>query len=338
MNRGSTLKTVAFFNNKGGVGKTTLVYHLAWTYADLGVRVLMLDLDPQANLTALCVDEARLEQLWSDDIETRRSIYTCVRPIKEELGDIARPELEPLAANLALIPGDADLAGFEAKLWDAWPRALDRHLPSFRALSSFHRIALDAAQWFQAELVLIDVGPNLGALNRTALIASQHVVVPLGADLFSIQALRNLGPALREWRSEWAERLPKNPDPKLSLPEGKMEPVGYVVMQPSLYGDGVTKAHAKWLERMPRQFAESLAQLSTQRTSVTRDPKSLGVVKHLRSLMPLAHEARKPVFHLRPADGALGAHATAAQQAGREFKKLAKRIATEIGFDIQGDR
>jgi hypothetical protein len=175
--------------------------------------------------------------------------------------------------------------------------------------------------------VLIDVGPNLGALNRTALIASQHVVVPLGADLFSIQALRNLGPTLREWRGEWAKRLPKNPDPKLSLPEGEMEPVGYVVMQPSLYGDGITKAHAKWLERIPRQFGESL--------DANKGSASLGVVKHLRSLMPLAHQVRKPGFHLRPADGALGAMATAAQQAGREFKQLARRIAGEIGIDIR---
>jgi hypothetical protein len=166
------------------------------------------------------------------------------------------------------------------------------------------------------------------------MVAAQHVVVPLGADLFSIQALRNLGPTLDEWRSEWQERLAKNPDPSLPLPGGEMDPAGYVVMQPNLYGGGVTKAYAKWLERIPRQFADSLGREPTHRTSVRNDPASLGIVKHHRSLMPLAHEARKPIFHLRAADGALGAHSTAAHEAGRELKKLARLLAKRIGFDL----
>ena len=50
------MKTLAFFNNKGGVGKTSLVYHLAWMFADHGIPVLAADLDPQANLTAMFLD------------------------------------------------------------------------------------------------------------------------------------------------------------------------------------------------------------------------------------------------------------------------------------------
>jgi cellulose biosynthesis protein BcsQ len=55
---------IAFFNNKGGVGKTSLVYHLAWMYRDLGLNVLAADLDPQANLTSAFLDEERLEEIW----------------------------------------------------------------------------------------------------------------------------------------------------------------------------------------------------------------------------------------------------------------------------------
>ena len=61
------MKTIAFFNNKGGVGKTSLVYHLAWMFADHGIKTLAVDLDPQANLTAMFLDEERLESLWPDD-------------------------------------------------------------------------------------------------------------------------------------------------------------------------------------------------------------------------------------------------------------------------------
>lgn len=328
------MKSIAFFNNKGGVGKTTLVYHIAWSFADLGVRVLLLDLDPEANLTALCVDEDRLEVLWDDDIEQRSSIYRCVRPIKDELGDIEPAEIEELSPSLGLVVGDVLLATFETKLSEAWPRALDRHAPSFRAISSFHRIALEAGERFEADLVLIDVGPSLGALNRAALIAAEHVVIPLGADLFSVQALRNLGPTLAEWRAEWQERVTKCPDKTLPLPSGSMDPIGYVVMQPNMYRGRVTNAYAKWIQQIPRQFARSLGHASTQRTSVLNDPASIGVIRHYRSLMPLAHEARKPIFYLNAADGALGAHSTAARNAGTDFKKLARAIAKRIDLAI----
>ena len=57
------MKTLAFFNNKGGVGKTTLIYHLAWMFADMGKRVFVADLDPQANVTSMFLPESELEKL-----------------------------------------------------------------------------------------------------------------------------------------------------------------------------------------------------------------------------------------------------------------------------------
>ena len=63
--------TIAFFNNKGGVGKTSLVYHLAWMYAELGLSVVAADLDPQANLTSMFVDEDQLATLWPDRSHTQ---------------------------------------------------------------------------------------------------------------------------------------------------------------------------------------------------------------------------------------------------------------------------
>jgi cellulose biosynthesis protein BcsQ len=61
------MRTIAFFNNKGCVGKTSLVYHLAWMFSDHGIKMLAVDLDPQANLTAMFLDEEHLEALWPDD-------------------------------------------------------------------------------------------------------------------------------------------------------------------------------------------------------------------------------------------------------------------------------
>lgn len=66
------MKTIAFFNNKGGVGKTTLVYHLAAMIAERGERVLAVDLDPQANLTSMFLPEGRCTLLHATILDARR--------------------------------------------------------------------------------------------------------------------------------------------------------------------------------------------------------------------------------------------------------------------------
>ena len=169
------MKTIAFFNNKGGVGKTTLVYHLAWMYAELGFSVVAADLDPQANLSAVFLREDRLEELWPDDGHPD-SILGAVSPILRGLGDIREPHVERVSANLGLVVGDLGLSSFEAKLSSAWPDCLGRDESAFRTESAFHRTILDAADKRNADLTLIDVGPNLGAINRAAIIAANFVV------------------------------------------------------------------------------------------------------------------------------------------------------------------
>ena len=91
---------------------------------------------------------------------------------------------------------------------------------------------------------LIDVGPNLGAINRSALIASDQVCLPLAPDLFSLQGLKNLGPTLREWRTLWAELLTKAPA-DLPMPRGAMQPVGYIVMQHGMLDTRPVKAYKR---------------------------------------------------------------------------------------------
>lgn len=127
-------KILAFFNNKGGVGKTTLVYHLAWTFAEQGVRVLMADLDPQSNLSAMSLEQDDLEALWPDENLDRKSIRGAIEPIIDGTGDIQEPHIEIVYRRLALLPGDIRLAEFEQKLSDAWPRCMDRDPASFRVI------------------------------------------------------------------------------------------------------------------------------------------------------------------------------------------------------------
>ena len=327
------MKTIAFFNNKGGVGKTTLVYHLAWMYAELGFSVVAADLDPQANLSAVFLDADRLEALWPDGVHPD-SILGAVSPILRGLGDIREPHVEQVATNLGLVVGDLGLSSFEAKLSSAWPDCLSRDESAesaFRTESAFHRTILNAAAKQNADLALIDVGPNLGAINRAAIIAANFVVFPLAPDLFSLQALRNVGPTLRQWRRDWRDRLERRPEAEeLDLPSADIVPAGYIVMQHAVRVGRPVQAYQKWIKRIPDVYRkEALDSVATGAPSTEGDPECLATLKHYRSLMAMAHEARKPMFHLKAADGALGGHIYAVQDCYKDFEKLAKAIATK---------
>ncbi len=324
------MKTIAFFNNKGGVGKTSLVYHLAWMFADHGIKTLAVDLDPQANLTAMFLGEDRLESLWPEG-DHPDTVFGAIQPILRGIGDIAHPHVEKIHSNLGLLPGDLGLSRFEDKLSNDWPRCHNREESAFRTMTAFHRIVQQGTEW-GAELVLIDVGPNLGAINRAALIASDQVCLPLAPDLFSLQGLKNLGPTLREWRDIWSDLLPKAPA-DLSLPKGSMQPIGYIVMQHGILDSRPVQAYKRWMDRIPGVYRESvLGEDNEILPSVAQDPYCLSLLKHYRSLMPMAMEARKPIFFLKSADGAIGAHIEAVKSCYTDFNKLASKIAAQAGI------
>lgn len=326
-----TVPIVAFFNNKGGVGKTSLVFHTAWMLGELGRRVLAVDVDPQANLTSAFLEEDDLVDLWQAENGRTRTIYQAVQPLLE-VGDIAEPELRSIRPDVFLLPGDLALAGFEDTLARVWPDCLgDRELfRSFRITTAFWQIAQRAAQAAGAEIILFDVGPNLGAINRAAMVASDHVVVPLAGDLFSIQGLRNLGPSLETWRTGWKKRLDNYEDPKMELPGGAMTPVGYVVQQHQVRLDRPVKAYTRWMDRIPDEYRKCGLSSEPSATNVEKDPECLAMFKHFRSLVPMGQEARRPVFLLRAADGAVGSHAAAVQTAYRDFEAFTTKLLGRV--------
>lgn len=333
-----SVPVLTFFNNKGGVGKTSLVYHLAWMLSDIGYRVLACDLDPQANLTAAFLNEDRLEELWQDNNRAAgQTIMQCVRPLTRA-GDIQSPALVQIALSLSLIPGDLALAGFEDILSTEWPNALGSGelYRSFRVLTAFATVMQDGAQQMNADIVLADVGPNLGAITRSALIATDYIIVPLGVDLFSLQGLRNLGPSLNRWRDDWGKRKDNWQHPEFMLPAGAMKPIGYVVQQHGVRLSRPVKAYDKWVNRMPEEYARNLLgdnEGPYAATPALDTANALATVKHFRSLVPMAQETRKPIFHLTTADGAIGSHAAAANDARRDFKQLADKIAQTVMQD-----
>ncbi|TYL42208.1 ParA family protein [Dickeya sp. ws52] len=337
-----SIPVLTFFNNKGGVGKTSLIYHLAWMFAHLRKRVVIADLDPQANLTAAFLDENRIEDIWNTP-SSSSTIYQCIKPLTG-VGDITQPHLQNIATDLYLLPGDVALSGFEDLLSSEWPNSMaDNNLyRPMRILTAFWQVMQMAAEKVQADIILVDIGPNLGAINRSVLLATDYVAIPLGADLFSLQGLSNLGPTLRGWKNLWRKRLDNWQDssesqnhPDFKLPTGKMLPIGYLCQQHGVRLDRPVKAYDKWVQRIPSVYREAvLNENPVQNMKQESDPYCLATIKHYRSLIPMAQEYRKPIFNLTSADGAIGSHANAVSDAKKDFRQLAIKIAAQIGMNL----
>ena len=321
------MKSVAFFNNKGGVGKTSLIYHLSWMYADLGKRVLLADLDPQSNLTAMCFKDDVIERIYES--ERPDTVYTAVEPVKRGVGDLRFFEPAVVTERVSIVPGDLLLSDFEDELSAAWPNCVDRNERAFRITSAFHRIIEDSGQRHMADIALIDVGPTFGALNRAALIAADYVVIPVAPDLFSVRGLQNVGGRLKSWRVEWEDRVSRAPSLDFTLPSGAMRPIGYVVSRHTEFADGVVRAFQKWITKIPAAYRGAVDD-----PTVPDEVLSLGRLKDYRSLIAMAQEARKPMFKLRPGDGAIGGHQGAVFAAYEDFERLARTVASRINLSV----
>ena len=323
------MKTIAFFNNKGGVGKTSLLYHLAHMFALRGRRVVAADLDPQANLSSMFLQDNRIEALWSAG--GGATIYSAMQPLMEGSGDLLSVTPQAVAENLALLPGDLTLSEIEDELSTQWPRCLDGQVRAFRVTAAFDRMVRHVGATQIADFGLIDVGPNLGAINRCALVSADYVIIPIGADLFSIRGLQNVGPKLRSWRIEWKDRRERAPKTlEFTLSEGDMRPLGYVISRYSSYGSGAAKAFQRWLDRAPDIYVKDVLNQPLDSQSLDLDKNRLAQLKDYRSLMPMAQEARKPMFLLKPADGAIGGHQSAVEDCYRDFRALSEEIERRI--------
>jgi chromosome partitioning protein len=324
------MKTIAFFNNKGGVGKTTLVYHFSYMLAEMGYKCLAVDLDPQANLTSMFLPDDKLSDIYENENE-RPTILAAIKPLDRGIGDIQPATIHVVSNKIGLLAGDLELSMFEDKLSENWGKCNDGDEAAFRIISSFYRIIDEAGKRMEADYCVIDIGPNFGAINRATLIAADYVVIPMAADLFSLQGLKNVGSRLEKWRKEWNKRKTENPDPNLILPSSSIKPLGYIIMQHGIKESRPVKSYLKWANRIPIVFAETvLKEQLTASVTVENDENCLALLKHYHSLIPMAMETRKPIFSLKPADGAIGAHLGAVKSAYTDFKQLTEKIIAKI--------
>jgi len=321
------MKTIAFFNNKGGVGKTTTVYHVAWMIAELGYKVLAIDLDPQSNLSSMFLSNERMEEIVLEESKNQ-TILEAISPVSE--GEPYSPvHIEKINEKISLLIGNLALSSFEDKLSDAWSKCLAGDPFAFKVISVFKTLFSDSSKRTGADFVLIDVGPNLGAMNRSVIISIDNIVIPVAPDLFSLQGMKNLGNTLKDWRIQWEKRSQEYPrEDKTLIPNGAMKPLGYLVMQYSAKDSRPVKSYLKWADRIPSIYNQYVldGNFNSETADANIEGNRLALLKHYHSLAPMAMEAHKPIFLLKPADGAIGAHLQSVYKCYDDFKTLTIKI------------
>jgi cellulose biosynthesis protein BcsQ len=195
------VKKIALFNHKGGVGKTTLTVNIADALEREGKRVLLVDADPQCNLTSFYLEEALLERILGDsDNGSGQTVWSAVKPVVDGRGGIAKiPEWQVDKRSIFLLAGDVLLSEYEEVLPEAWTECFARRTRGYDITTALAQVANRAAENVKADVCLYDVGPNVGALNRVVLLDCDYFITPVAADLFSLRALSTVGRSVAKW-------------------------------------------------------------------------------------------------------------------------------------------
>jgi chromosome partitioning protein len=327
--------SISVFNNKGGVGKTTFLFHIAHRLADQNHRVLIVDCDSQCNLTAYALDDRAIERAWATE---GNSIYRLIEPVARTIGDIRNRAPVRLNERLYLLPGDLLLSNFEDRLGDTWNSAKGGSEADLRAQSAIFRAIQNAAEKAHAQIILIDLGPNLGALNRAVLGGTDYMIVPISPDLFSIRGTENLGSKLETWRREWDQCNAAWTGTDLLIPKGRPKFLGYVIQQHNIRNNaaGMTMGWQIFGNRVEKAVRENIVRRLLPLDQVVVRPDddyNIGKIPNLHSLIPYSMESRKPVYKCTSADGLRGAHITSAAESGELFDPMIALIddlVTEI--------
>jgi cellulose biosynthesis protein BcsQ len=344
------MKTICFFNNKGGVGKTTLTCNIAAQFAAAGKRVLVIDGDPQCNATQLILGDAEVLSLyWPEGgtIQKPQTLLDVVSPLQDGDSSILT-NVAPLPASsnrfgVALLPGHPKFSLTDDKLSQAWQETRSGDIGGFRKMNWGRTLC--SAWDNDYDVAFIDIGPSLGPINRSFMLACDYFVTPLGADVFSLIGVRNIGDWLQDWISLYdsgVELCDKRTPGKLdshgverSLPV-KHGYAGYTLQQYIAKSKaGVRRPTAtfeKVIQHVPAEIAKSLSSYLVG--GLTAESAKLGDVPNMYSLIPLAQLVNAPLNKLKASDGMVGSQFKQAEDYAHIYKTFAQRLAQNVGINF----
>ncbi len=344
------MKVITFFNNKGGVGKTTTVVNLA-SYLSIkkGKNVLVVDLDPQSNATqAILPEDVWLEFYDPDNPETRKTIYDCFSKIEEGDAEFIDIDIPVTSAQnnfkVSLIPGHPKLSIIDDTMSKSWAETRSGDKGGFRKLNWLNQLKQKNSSF---DYILIDVGPSLGALNRSALLNSDYFLTPMASDIFSLLGISNIAEWINGWigiyeyalgmfvktngeeaASRFFEKYLINTTPREST-----RYIGYSIQQYSKRrfktGDRPTKAYEKVISGFHDQIVKSLSPFAKE--GIAPDELKLGDIPYIYSVIPLSQTSNTPIFQLNYASGIRGNQTSSVENYCNYLDIVAENFMRNVG-------
>lgn len=321
------MNVISVFNNKGGVGKSTLSYHLAHALAELGHKTLMLDMDPQSNLTLQSIAPEELEKMWSEEepliddfseglkevgedfeefLSKPRTVHCMLKPIEDGVIEHFRlGEIYKINDMLGLIPGRLSLHTFEDKLSKLWSDAYIGQPQALRTITSIRELCQLACERDKYEYVIIDTSPSLGVLNKVVISMSTGFFVPCMPDMFSKFGISNIGKALRLWIGQYNTMYSLLPEKKRELfPDKLVQFLGYNIYNAKPY-QGRNKydlavAHYEYAQKLPEVVNLSIPdECKSKDKEVLGEPIGGTAIMHTHNTYPaMTQKYRVPLWKI----------------------------------------
>jgi cellulose biosynthesis protein BcsQ len=316
---------IAIFNNKGGVGKTTLTVNIAAALAEARKRVLLVDSDPQCNMTAYLMDDEVIDDfLKHSDSRDGKTIWSALKPVVLAKGDpINVGAYETPIPGMYILPGDIRLSEFEEELTTFWGESFQRKSRGFSGTAALSSLVTTMTADETFDYVFYDTGPNIGPLNRVILMDCDYFVVPAACDLFSVRAINTLGRTLASWINGCHTLVNIAPDDALLL-QGRPKFLGYIPQRFRVYAQNMARKHSEYfsllVQKLQPDLIAPLRRISLELAPLSVSESNLGEVKDFATLVLHSQEQGVPLWRVKGCDPA------ATSGAQEVFSNIASQI------------
>ena len=336
------MKKVILFNHKGGVSKTTSTFHIGWMIAKMGHRVLLVDADPQCNLTSTILGDS-FDEYYENPDTALKNIKDGVSPAFDGMGRLIEAFDCPCAArnsNLFLLPGHMNLSEYDSQLTFSMSGSTFSSMKSLPG--SFNDLIEKISARYDIEYTFIDINPGLSSINQILFLICDAFIVPTNPDTFSLMAIKSLSKILPRWVDWKCNSIALYESSPYPLPVGVPKFIGEIPQRFNVRNGSATKPFREKIDELSTLITQTLVPnfrekgmlfTDEQYTDAGIDTRSyiLEEIKDFLSLSPKSTKVLVPVYEI--SDDEINEQGAVKEQAilNREwFREIYGSIANKI--------